>query len=111
MGLFGAIMKGIVRGARGIGGKIVKGIKSGGEKLVKGIKGGVAKVKQWFKGKPKKEWTEGDPVKLVDMPGQGQMAYRGGKPITGKIIRGKGKYDDRFDYVGRLIDPSSIYEL
>ena len=52
MGLFGAIMKGIVRGARGIGGKIVKGIKSGGEKLVKGIKGGIAKVKQWFKGKP-----------------------------------------------------------
>tara|TARA_R100001015_G_C4629310_1_gene190056 strand:+ start:311 stop:646 length:336 start_codon:yes stop_codon:yes gene_type:complete len=111
MGLFSAIIKGVVRGARGIGGKIVKGLKSAGEKVVKGVKGGISKVKQMFKKTPKKDWTEGDPVKFVDLPGQGKMAYKGGKPLTGKVIKGKGKYDDTFNYVGKLIDPDSIYEI
>jgi len=112
MGLFSAIIKGVVRGARSIGGKVVKGLKSAGEKVVKGVKSGISKVKQMISGKPKpKPWKEGDSVKFVDMPGQGKMAYKGGKPVTGKVIKGKGKYDDTFNYVGRLVDPSSIYEL
>ena len=51
MGLFSAIIKGVVRGARGIGGKIAKGLKSAGEKVVKGVKSGITKVKQMFSGK------------------------------------------------------------
>jgi len=51
MGLFSAIIKGVVRGARGIGGKVLKGLKSAGEKVVKGVKSGISKVKQMFTGK------------------------------------------------------------
>lgn len=61
MGLLSGIIKGIVRGARGIGGKVLRGIKSTYQKSVKGIKAGISKVKELITGKkapvPPKEKT------------------------------------------------------
>jgi len=53
MGFLGGLIKGVVRGARSLGGKAVKGLKGLGEKIVKGVKSGYSKVKQMFSGKPK----------------------------------------------------------
>lgn len=121
MGLFSGLIKGIVRGARGIGGKIVKGLKGVSDKVVKGVKGGYQRVKQLVTGKkPKKDFVEGDPVSLkegfVTVTG-GKMAYKGGKPLTGKIIRDRGLGDSvrvqgegskTFSYIDNLTDPESI---
>ena len=60
MGLF-SLIKGVVRGARGLGKKAVKGLKGLGEKVVKGVKSGYQKVKQMLSGKP----TQAEP-KLSD---------------------------------------------
>jgi len=117
MGLFSGLIKGIVRGARGIGGKVVKGLKSVGEKVVKGVKGGISKVKQMFKKTPKKDWKEGDSVRFADVGGGNKMAFQGGKPVTGKVIRGNpyadkprglGEGSKTFSYIDNLTDPESI---
>jgi len=117
MGFFGGLIKGIVRGARSLGKKAVKGLKGLGEKVVKGVKGGVKKVKDMFKKTPKKDWKEGDSVKFADVGGGNKMAYRGGKPVTGEVIRGRGLGDrikgkgegsKTFSYIDNLTDPESI---
>ena len=73
--------------------------------------------KAFGKSKPKKTWKEGDvPTGFVNLPGQGNMAYKGGKPVTGKIIRDsgmrrprlKGEGSNTFKYIDNLTDPESI---
>jgi hypothetical protein len=114
MGFFGSIFKGVIRGAKGLAKKAARGIKGAAEKVAKGVKGAYTKVKGLFSKQKTKPWKEGDPATFVDMPGQGQMLYKGGRPVTGKIIKKPGmrsKYDDRqtFGYIEKnLLDPESL---
>ena len=129
MGFFGSIFKAVARGVKSVGGKAFRGLKSAGESAVRGVKSGVKsavnqikkgvqKLKETFgKSKPKKTWKEGDvPTGFVNLPGQGKMAYKGGKPVTGKIIRDsgmrrprmKGEGSNTFKYIDNLTDPESI---
>lgn len=115
MSFFGSIFKAAVRGAKGLAKKAARGIKGAAEKVGRGVKSAYTKVKgALFGKKPKpKPWTEGDPATLVDLPGQGQMLYKAGRPVTGKVInRGmRSKYNDRqtFGYIEKnLLDPESL---
>jgi hypothetical protein len=107
-----AIIKGIKRG----GGKMLKGLKSTGERIVKGVKRGTRAVKNLFQ-KKVKPWKEGDPPRGFVNVGGGKMAYKGGKPVTGKVIRDRGLGDrikvkgegsKTFSYIDNLTDPESI---
>ena len=125
MGFFGTIFKAVARGVKSVGGKAFKGLKSAGEAVKRGfksgveqIKKGVSKIKNTFtKSKQKKPWKEGDPARFADVGGGNRMAYKGGRPVTGKAIRGnpyagkpkpKGYAQDTFKYIDNLTDPESL---
>ena len=118
MGFFGSIFKAVARGAKGIAKSAARGLKSAYQSAKRGVKAGVEKVKKLFGGRGKeKPWTEGDVPKFVDVGGSNVMAYKGGKPLTGKVIRGMGgrgrpkapgEGSKTFSYIDNLTDPESI---
>ena len=125
MGFFSAIagafkkaIPAVIKGIKSGGGKALKGLKGLGGKIVKGVKR-VGQKLGLVKKKPK-EFVQGDPVSLdlkeglVNVAG-GKMLYKGGKPVSGKVIRGgvdapkpRGLGSDTFKYIDNLTDPESI---
>lgn len=115
-GAFKKAIPAVIKGIKSGGGKALKGLKGLGGKIVKGVKR-VGQKLGLVKKKPK-EFVQGDPVSLkeglVDVAG-GKMLYRGGKPVSGKVIRGgvdapkpRGLGSDTFKYIDNLTDPESI---